>query len=118
MSGMDKWLVWAALGIAGYLTILPMFFLLHGSFQDAAPGYPSNYTIKNYIDAVSGELSEFPEALRNSLIFAFLSGLLSCFIGTTLAWITERTNTALRWLVYASVAVLMVIPGILVAIAW
>jgi iron(III) transport system permease protein len=118
MSGMDKWLVWATLCIAGYLTILPMFFLVHGSFQDAAPGYPSNYTLKNYIDAVSGEFGDLPDALRNSLIFAFLSGLLSCCIGTALAWVTERTNTIIKWLVYASIAVSMVVPGILVAIAW
>jgi iron(III) transport system permease protein len=118
MSGMDKWLVWATLCIAGYLTILPMFFLIHGSFQDAAPGYPSSYTLKNYIDAVSGEFGDLPDALRNSVIFAFLSGLLSCCIGTALAWVTERTNTTIKWLVYTSIAVSMVVPGILIAIAW
>ena len=44
--------------------------------------------------------------------------MLSLVIGTTLAWLNERTNTPFKSLVYALSVVPLVIPGILFVTAW
>ena len=45
-------------------------------------------------------------------------GTLAFFIGATLAWINERTNTPFKSLFFALSLIPLVIPGILFTVAW
>src|SRR5512142_831421 len=77
-----------------YLALVPLLTLLLGSFQmEASPGQFA-FTLKNYQAAYASEYTY--STFRNSLVFASGSAALSFFLGTILAWLTERTNTPLR----------------------
>jgi iron(III) transport system permease protein len=54
----------------------------------------------------------------NSLIFAVGSTVLSVVLGTTLAYLTVRTNVPFKGLLFAASLVPLIIPGILHTIAW
>lgn len=108
----------------GVLTVLvlwliaaPMALVLWGSIRDAPPGVPEGaYTLAKYIDGYSSP--RMFTAIKNSVIFAVSSSLLSFVVGAYLAWVTERTNTPLRSLIYAMVLLPIIVPGILTSIAW
>jgi iron(III) transport system permease protein len=102
-------------GIVVYLTLIPVMMVVYGSFQDGPPGTETQFTLQNYVQAFSN--SNLGRATWNSLIFALGGGSLAFFIGGLLAWLTERTNTPLKALIYAAVFTEIMIPGVLESIS-
>jgi iron(III) transport system permease protein len=102
-------------GIVVYLTLIPVVMVIYGSFQDGPPGTTTHFTLQNYVQAFSN--SNLGRATLNSLIFALGGGSLAFSIGCALAWLTERTNTPFRGLIYGAVFTEIMIPGIIESIS-
>ena len=111
----DRRYLWVGLLILilGWLTVVPIVRLVVGSLSDAQTG---DFTLLNYTRVYAS--SSTWELLSNSLIFALGSCLVSFVIGTTLAWIIERTDTPLRRFFYTVAIVPIIVPGIVTTIAW
>src|SRR4051812_22800951 len=96
---------WRALILVGvaavviYLTLVPILMVIYGSFRDGPPGAHASFTLQNYIQAFSNP--RLYRAFLNSLVFALGGGSVAFAIGAFLAWLTERTNTPGKALVYA-----------------
>ena len=103
-------------GVLVYLAILPLFMLFLGSFQAEVAPREFVYTLKNYQAAYASQYTY--STFVNSLIFASGSALLTFVLGTTLAWLTERTNTPLRGIFVPLAVVPLILPGVLESIAW
>jgi len=113
-----KWIViGACVAFTLYIAVIPLGFLLWQSFftpQTATK--PAVFTLGNYIAAYSN-----PDTARlfwNSVKFAAGVSAFSFLVGTTLAWMNERTNTPFKSLFYALSLIPLVIPGILFTVAW
>lgn len=99
-----------------YLTLVPLAMLLYGSFKSTPPGVAGPFTLAHYAELFKGW--EMAISLKNSLIFSFWSSLLAFLGGVYLAWMTERTNLPFKRLVYASIVVPLIVPGILTTVGW
>jgi iron(III) transport system permease protein len=102
--------------IVVYLAGVPLGMLIWGSLKAGNPIEPSALTLNNFARAYSD-----PRAftlLLNSIIYAAGTCIFSLILGTTMAFIIERTNTPLKSLFTAMALVPLIIPGILHAIAW
>jgi iron(III) transport system permease protein len=96
-----------------YLTIVPLAMLVVGSLSvEGQPGL----TLANYAEAYSRGRTY--RLLANSFVYAIGSALLAFALGTSLAWIVERTNTPFRQWFYGLSLVPIIIPGVLGTIAW
>lgn len=102
--------------VTAYLTLVPLAITFYASFRTSPPGLSSSLTLANYIRAFSSE--SLLEAIANSVFFAVCSATLSLTLGTILAWITERTDTPFKRLVYAGAAMSIIAPGVLIMISW
>ena len=103
--------------VVAWLALVPLVFLIYQSFMTPqTASTPAVFTLGNYIDAYTG-----PETLHlftNSLQFAAGTAVFALVLGTLLAWITERTNTPFKSLMYALSIVPLIIPGILFVVSW
>jgi len=100
-----------------YLALVPVIILLYSSFRGAGPaGTGFVFTLKNYVEAYLDP--EFYPLITNSVVYGIGSCLLTFFIGTTLAWIFERTNTPLKKIFAVMALVPFIIPGILSTVSW
>lgn len=103
-------------GVLIYLAVLPLFMLFLGSFQAEVAPREFVYTLQNYQKAYASEHTY--TTFVNSIIFATGSSILTFFLGTLLAWLTERTNTPLRALFVPIAVIPLILPGVLESIAW
>lgn len=103
-------------GVIIYLTLIPLIMILYGTFTDGPPGTDAAFTLNNYVKAY-GSPPLFYSAF-NSVVFAAGSGLISFVVGGFLAWVTERTNTPLKPLIYLLAIFPFVVPGILITVSW
>ncbi|HEX4987561.1 MAG TPA: hypothetical protein VFW91_02180, partial [Candidatus Binatia bacterium] len=98
-----------------YQVVTPLAFLVWGSFKTVRPGAPGffnfNLTVSNYVRALSQ--GEFASAVLNSLIYSAGAAVGALLLAIVLAWITERTDTPGRSVIYGLSIVGLVIPGIL-----
>lgn len=117
------WLTWKSLVIAVcvlftvYIAVVPLGFLLWQSFftpQTASKA--AEFTFGNYITAYTN--SDTARLFFTSVQFAIGTAAFSFFVGTTLAWMNERTNTPFKTLFFAMSLIPLVIPGILFTVAW
>ena len=87
------------------------------SFQTGILGsFEADYSLTNY-----GELLGDPFVARvtlNTLVFSFVTTLVALIIGLPIAWLTERTNIPGKGLVYATMTLGLLIPGIYTAMGW
>ncbi|MEO5846063.1 MAG: iron ABC transporter permease [Caldimonas sp.] len=113
-----KWLIiGACVAFTVYIAVIPLGFLLWQSFftpQTATK--PAVFTLGNYITAYSN--SDTARLFWTSLKFATGVSVFSFLLGTSLAWMNERTNTPFKSLFYALSLIPLVIPGILFTVAW
>ena len=113
-----KWVViGVSVALVAYLAIIPLAFLLWQSFftpQTASKA--AQFTLDNYVQAYTS-LETF-RLFVNSLQFSFGAALFSFLVGTTLAWMNERTNTPFKRLFFALSIIPLIIPGILFTVAW
>lgn len=103
-----------------YLVIAPLVVLVFGSFKSVAPGAPGYFsfdlTLENYTRAFGSRY--LPRATMNTAIFALGSSSIAFLLGAFLAWVTERTNSPLRSLLYVMVISRVILPGVLVTFSW
>lgn len=113
-------ILWAAVAFLIYQIMVPLAFLLWGSFKTSRPtdaDYLSlSLTLQNYAGALGG--SEFWDAMGNTVIYAFGSTALAAVLGVGLAIVVARTDAPLRSVVSTLAYVRIIIPGLLTAIAW
>jgi len=111
---------WLFLGIptliVAYFTLVPITMLLIGTFKSGEPGIPGDFTFQHLSDAYL-DPSIYP-LLGNSLQYALGASLVAFLIGTTLAWIIERTDVPFRTVFFSLTLVPFIIPGILYTISW
>jgi iron(III) transport system permease protein len=103
-----------------YQVVTPLAFLVWGSLKTVRPGAPGffsvNLTVSNYVRAFSQ--GEFTAAILNSLIYGAGAAVGALLLAIVLAWITERTDTPGRPVIYGLTVVGLVIPGILTVVSW
>ncbi|HEV7662254.1 MAG TPA: iron ABC transporter permease, partial [Chloroflexota bacterium] len=111
----DARYLWLALLIVvlGWLTVVPVIRLVIGSLTDLQTG---EYTLANYARVYSSPSTW--DLLFNSVAFALGSCVVAFVIGTTLAWIIERTDTPFRRIFYTVAIIPIIVPGIVTTIAW
>jgi iron(III) transport system permease protein len=113
-----KWLmIGIPVALVVWLALVPLVFLLWQSvLTPQTASVAAQYTLENFRTAYLS-----PETARlflNSVTFAFGAAALSLTIGTSLAWMNERTNTPFKTLFFALAIIPLVIPGILFTVSW
>lgn len=113
-----KWLaIGTALGLAAWLSLVPLGFILWQSFTTPETATtPARFTLENY-RSVFWSL-ETLRVFGNSVGFAAGSAGLAFAIGTSLAWINERTDSPFKSIFFTLSLVPLVIPAILFTISW
>ncbi len=100
-----------------YIAVVPLGFLLWQSFftpQTATKA--AEFTFQNYITAYTS--SDTARLFWTSVQFAAGTATFAFLVGTTLAWMNERTNTPFKSLFFAMSLIPLVIPGILFTVSW
>jgi len=114
----SKWvLIGVPVALVVWLALVPLVFLLWQSFltpQTATS--PAEFTLENYRTAYFS--AETFRLFLNSVQFAAGTSAFALCLGTTLAWMNERTNTPFKRLFFALSIIPLVIPGILFTVAW
>jgi iron(III) transport system permease protein len=98
-----------------WLIMVPLAVVIWGAFRDGQPGQAGSYTLIKFVEAYQGTLVQ---TIGNTMIFALGSAFLCLTLGTFLAWVTERTDSPLRPLIYAISLFPLIAPGVLMASAW
>src|SRR5882672_7192493 len=113
-----KWLILGlCVALVAYLALIPLGFLLWQSFfTPHTAAKPAEFTLHNYTAAYSS--METARLFLNSVLFAAGTASFSLVVGTTLAWMNERTNTPFKRLFFGLALVPLIIPGILFTISW
>ena len=101
----------AVVVVIGYLAIVPLYYLIWGTFFDA-----NGFTLGGFGRAYGDE--RIGSLIGNSLWFAVGSALLSLIVGTSLAYLQVRTDVPFKALFFAASIIPLIIPGILYTIAW
>jgi iron(III) transport system permease protein len=109
--------VGGAVAVVAWVTLVPLVFLLRQSFLTAETATaPAQFTFENYRIAYAS--AETLHLFGNSVAFAIGSASLAFAVGTFLAWVNERTNTAFKPLFFALALIPLVIPAILFTVSW
>lgn len=105
------WIIAPIVLIVGYLTLVPLIYLLWRTVHDG-----TSFTTAFLASAFShaGLLS----LLGNSIVFAVGSTIVPLILGTTLAYLTVRTDVPMRGFFFAVALIPLLIPGVLLTIAW
>lgn len=98
-------------GAIGYLALVPLYYLLWGTFFDA-----DGFTLGGFATAYGDD--HIGSLVANSLWFAIGSALLSLVAGTGLAYLNVRTDVPFKALFFAASIIPLIIPGILYTISW
>lgn len=106
----------AIVALVAYLAMTPLAFLIYGSFKTEFLLGEGQFTLSNYIQAYTER--EFYALFWNSLVYAVGVSILTFLMGTTLAWICERTNTPGRKIFAIMAVTTYIIPGVLTTISW
>lgn len=98
------------------LVLPPIAILVEGGLThlDARGGFAA-WTLDHYADLLTPDLFML---LRNSIVFALGTTLVSLLFGGILAWLVERTNTPLKTLAYGTTILSLGTPYILYVTAW
>jgi iron(III) transport system permease protein len=92
---------------------MPLGNLIVGSFQvEGEPGL----TLANHVN-VYGDPRTY-RLLGNSFVYALGTSVLALGLGTSLAYLVERTNVPFRRAFFAVALVPLIVPGIVSTIAW
>ena len=97
--------------VVGYLALVPLYYLLYGTFFDG-----DGFTLDGFTRAYSA--NGIGALISNSLLFAVGAALLSLVVGTALAYLNVRTDVPFKPLFFAASMIPLIIPGILYTVAW
>src|SRR6185295_4303400 len=100
------------------VSIIPPFvFLAYSSLHELDPsGAFGAFTFGHFAAIFSSRT--FNSVLVNSAVYSLGSALLALVIGAAQAWLAERTDAALRQVLYVSSIVSLGIPYVLYIVAW
>src|SRR3954468_8307878 len=113
-----KWiLIGVPVALVAWLALVPLVFLLWQSFlTPQTASKPAVFTLENYRTAYFS--AETFRLFFNSVQYAAGTAVFALVVGTSLAWMNERTNTPFKRLFFALSIIPLVIPGILFTVAW
>jgi len=113
-----KWVViGACVAFTVYIAVIPLGFLFWQSFRTPQTADTASvFTWANYTTAYGN--SDTWRLFGTSVQFALGTSLFAFLLGTTLAWMNERTNTPFKSLFFALSLIPLVIPSILFTVAW
>jgi iron(III) transport system permease protein len=97
--------------IIGYLALVPLLYLLYGTF------FPEDEFTTGAVERAFSAPG-VGAMVRNSIVFAVGSAVVAFVSGTFLAYVTVRTNVRFKGLLFAAAMIPLIIPGILYTIAW
>ncbi len=110
----------AVVAILIWQVAVPLFMLVWGSLKTVSPGregfWSLNFTLNNFRRAYSDPA--FWAATKNSFILASGASALAFTGATFLAWVVERTNTPFKNVIFVLATARMILPGILMTVAW
>ena len=99
------------------LILVPVAYVLYGSFQSEAPGSPdSKFTWANWIVAYSSP--NYLRALGNTVLLGIVVSALSLAVGGALAWIIVRTDAPWRNQLAIFAIVPLMISNLITTLAW
>lgn len=118
-------LQWLVLGTASVLVVWlvsgPLVFLLATAFratEDALPFEPGvAWTVQNFVHVYSNPVL-YRRVLPDTLLYSAGAVALTMALGIFFAWLVERTNVPLRHLLFVAVLSPVIVPTVVVAIAW
>ncbi|MPZ89177.1 MAG: ABC transporter permease subunit [Nitriliruptorales bacterium] len=99
--------------LVAYLAIVPLGYLLWNTFV-----LDGSLTLENFRSAYASDAFGLWTMSFNSVRFAVGSTALSIVIGTSIAYLTVRTDVPLREFIFAASLIPLIIPGVLHTIAW
>jgi iron(III) transport system permease protein len=103
--------------IVAVLVLPPVWTLLHTSLvPEQMAASSGGITLENY--ALLLHSRDLTTLLLNSLVFSFVSMVVSLILGGVLAWLVERTDAPFRSLAYVTAIVSLATPFILYVTAW
>jgi len=113
-----KWVVIGiCVAVTAYLALIPLGFLLWQSFRTPqTAAVDAVFTFQNYVAAYGN--TETLRLFWTSIQFAAGTSIFAFLVGTTLAWMNERTNTPFKALFFALSLIPLVMPSILFTISW
>jgi iron(III) transport system permease protein len=116
-AGLQPWLFVLTAGALLYLVVPPVLFILSTSFVSEIGPDAGSFTLRHYRN-IFGSLSDLTRLLWNSLVFSGGSATVALLLGTTVAWLAERTNAPFRSFAYAFAFISFGVPGIVKVIGW
>ena len=113
-----KWIViGACVAFTVYIAVIPLGFLFWQSFRTPqTAAVDAVFTVGNYSVAYGSR--DTWRLFWTSIQFASGTALFAFALGTTLAWMNERTNTPFKSVFFALSIIPLIIPGILFTVAW
>jgi iron(III) transport system permease protein len=116
-ADVSRWLfILAGLPLA-YFAIPPVFFIISTSLIAERGPEAGSLTLQHYA-SIFASPSDFRTLLWNSIVFSTGASLAALLLGTTTAWLTERTNVPFRSLAYIFAFISFGIPGVVNVIGW
>jgi iron(III) transport system permease protein len=114
--GLPSLLLLACIAVAAWLVFVPVAALLFNAFTEDTGFGPGALSLENFVEAYSGW--HILRLLRNSLIFAVASAVITFIMGASVAWVVERTDAPGASLFHTLALLSFAIPGLLIAMAW
>jgi iron(III) transport system permease protein len=97
-----------------FALVIVMFWI---SLQKGAFGTPSaSYTLGNYVEVFSDPF--IYRVVTNTLIFTVTATFIALLFGLPIAWLVERTTVPGKTVIYATMTLGLLIPGIYTAMGW
>jgi iron(III) transport system permease protein len=106
---------WTVVVVAG---VLPLAAITLGSLTDVLGRLPlpGNLTLEHYVRSLTLNDAVL-RGIRNSLILAFIAGLIIVFLGAIIGYLSRRTQLPGRQLLDAAATFPFALPGTVVAVA-
>jgi iron(III) transport system permease protein len=114
--GLPSLMLVACIVVAVWLVFVPVAALLYNAFTEDTGFGPGTFSVENFVEAYSGW--HVLRLLRNSLIFAMASAVITFIMGASVAWAVERTDAPGANLFHTLALLSFAIPGLLIAMAW
>lgn len=99
-----------------YLIVVPIGFLIYGSFSTGQPGSPGHLTTSAYSRILSDGATY--SLIGRSLIYGLGSALVALIVGGLFAWLLQRTDVHARRAASFLVLFPLFIPSVLSTLAW
>ncbi|MEM4559806.1 MAG: iron ABC transporter permease [Candidatus Caldarchaeum sp.] len=100
----------------GFFVLLPVVFLLFGSVWSSPPGRPGDLTASNYVEVFNDHF--LGRVLLNTVVFAAGSAFIATALGSTLAFLTTRTDVPFRKAVVYAPILMFAMPSSVESMGW